>query len=96
MRSSGGSFASLGLHVGQDWWTHLNTYPDYPPIFNINAGSTTITIYVNPAEVTTAAVDFAQELAARSAEFAAEMARIHACQHPGSTGDNGTPDGEAA
>ena len=26
MRSGGGSFGQIGLHVGADWWTFLNTY----------------------------------------------------------------------
>jgi precorrin-6B methylase 2 len=95
MRSGGGSFASTGLHIGQDWSGHLSTYPDYPPILTIGAGSATVTVYIAGTEVTTAAVEFAHELARQAAEFAAEMARIHARQHPDDGNGNSTPDGEA-
>ena len=43
MRSGGGSFARIGLHVGADWWTFLNTYDEHSPILDIAAGSTTVT-----------------------------------------------------
>jgi hypothetical protein len=93
LKSSGGSFAILGLHIGHDWRVHVNTYPSHPPILDIDTGSVTIMIHTAGTEVTAAAADFARELAERSAEYAAEMARIHAWQHSGSRG-SGTPDGQ--
>ena len=44
VRSGGGSMAHVGLHVGQDWWTFLSTYPDHSPILTIDAGSTSMAI----------------------------------------------------
>ena len=44
MRSGGGSFGQISLHVGQDWWTFLNTYDDHSPILDVAAGSTTVTV----------------------------------------------------
>jgi GH24 family phage-related lysozyme (muramidase) len=96
MRSGGGSFSQLGLHIGQDWSTHLSTYPEHAPILTIGAGSTTVTVYITGTQATAAAVEFARDLAAQSAEFAAEMARIHAWQQAGGGSGSGTPDGEAA
>jgi hypothetical protein len=96
MRSGGGSFASTGLHIGQDWQTHLSAYPEHPPILTFGAGSATVTVYIAGTDVTQAAVDFASDLAALAAEFAAEMARIHAWQHPDSSGVAEAPDGGAA
>ena len=31
MRSGGGSFGRISLHVGADWWTFLSTYDDAQP-----------------------------------------------------------------
>ena len=97
MRSGGGSMARVGLHVGQDWWTFLNTYEDHSPILDIAAGSTTVTVCFDGSQVTTAALEFARELAAKAARFAAEAERLHARAqaHSGPDGqDHG--DGEAA
>ena len=46
MRSGGGSFGRIGLHVGDDWWTFLNTYDDHSPILDVAAGSTTVTFSI--------------------------------------------------
>ena len=34
VKSGGGSFATLYLQVGADWWTLLSTYEDHPPILS--------------------------------------------------------------
>ena len=39
MRSGGGSFARINLHVGADWWTFLSTYDEHSPILDIAAGA---------------------------------------------------------
>ena len=44
MRSGGGSFGQISLHVGADWWTFLNTYDEHSPILDVAAGSTTVTV----------------------------------------------------
>ena len=51
MRSGGGSFGQIGLHVGADWWTFLNTYDDHSPILDVAAGSTTVTVSIADRKV---------------------------------------------
>jgi hypothetical protein len=77
VRSGGGSMARIGLHVGEDWWTFLNTYDDHGPILDIAAGSTAVTFCFDGSKVTAAAVAFARELADKAAKFAAEAERLH-------------------
>ncbi len=81
MKSGGGSMARIGLHVGQDWWTFLSTYEDHSPILDIAAGSTTVSVCLDGSAVTAAAVEFARELAAMAAQFAAEAGRLHVRDH---------------
>ena len=97
MRSGGGSFGSVGLHVGQDWWTFLNTYDDHSPILDVAAGSTTVTFTIADSKASDSALEFARELASQAAGFAAEVERLHA-QHgqDTGTGDHGAGSGEAA
>ena len=97
MRSSGGSFGSVGLHVGQDWWTFLNTYDDHSPILDVAAGSTTVTFSIANRKASDSALESARELASQAAGFAAEVERLHArhSQDTG-TGETGTGSGEAA
>jgi len=97
MRSGGGSFARINLHVGADWWTFLSTYDEHSPILDIAAGSTTVTFSIADRKVDDLALEFARELASRTAQFAAEVERLHA-QHGQETrtGDHGAGDGEAA
>lgn len=99
MRSGGGSFGRIGLHVGADWWTFLNTYDEHTPILDIAAGSTTVTFSIADRKVDDSALEFARELASQAAGFAAEIERLHARDHR----DGGTctacqdrGDGEAA
>jgi len=97
MRSGGGSFGRIGLHVGADWWTFLNTYDDHSPILDIAAGSTTVTLSIADRKIDASALAFARELASRAAQFAAEVERLHAQQGQDSgTGEVGAGDGEAA
>ena len=87
MRSSGGSHGHIGMYVGQDWWTFLSTYDDHTPILDISCGSMTVAISVADRKVTDHSLEFARELAAQAAKFAAEVERLHA-RSPG-------PDSEA-
>jgi hypothetical protein len=100
MRSSGGSMAHVGLHVGQDWWTFLSTYPDHSPILTINVGSTSAVISITGNKADRAAVEFARELAQQAAGFAAEVERMHAREENDGQDqareDGGAGDGEAA
>ena len=97
MRSGGGSFGQISLHVGQDWWTFLNTYDDHSPILDVAAGSTKVTVSIADRKVDASALEFARELASQAAQFAAEVERLHA-QHSqdSSTGEVGAGSGEAA
>ena len=97
MRSGGGSFGQISLHVGQDWWTFLNTYDERSPILDVAAGSTTVTVSIADRKVDDSALEFARELASQAAQFAAEVERLHA-QHrqDNGTGETGAGSGEAA
>ncbi len=95
MRSGGGSFAQIGLHVGADWWTFLNTYDDHSPILDVAAGSTTVTFSIADRKASESALEFARELASQAAQFAAEVERLHA-QQAQNSGTGSAEDGEAA
>jgi hypothetical protein len=97
VRSGGGSFGHIGVHVGGDWWLHLNTYEDHSPILDIDAGSTSVSVCFDGPQVTTSAVEFARELAEKAVKFAAEVERLHARQSGGDqTADGGAGNGQAA
>jgi hypothetical protein len=97
VRSGGGSFGQIGLHVGADWWTFLNTYDDHSPILDVAAGSTTVTVSIADRKVDESTLEFARELASQAAQFAAELERLHAQQGQDSgTGETGAGSGEAA
>ena len=96
MRSGGGSFAQISLHVGQDWWTFLNTYDDHSPILDVAAGSTTVTVTIADRKAGDSALEFARELASQAAGFAAEVERLHAQQAQDSGEYGSAGNGEAA
>ena len=97
MRSGGGSFGRINLHVGADWHTFLSTYDDHTPILDVAAGSTSVTFSIADRKADDCALEFARELASRAAQFAAEVERLHA-QHrqDNGTGETGAGSGEAA
>jgi hypothetical protein len=97
VRSGGGSFGRINLHVGQDWHTFLSTYDEHSPILDIAAGSTSVTFSIADRKADDCALEFARELASRAAQFAAEVERLHA-QHgqDSGTGEVGAGSGEAA
>ncbi len=97
MRSGGGSFARINLHVGADWHTFLSTYDEHSPILDVAAGSTTVTFSIADRKADESALEFARELASQAAQFAAEVERLHA-QHSqdSSAGEPGAGSGEAA
>jgi hypothetical protein len=87
------------MHVGEDWWTFLSTYDDHPPILDISCGSMTVAVSIVSQQVSDAALEFARELAAKAAKFAAEVERLHV-RHSGSDGEacasGGAGNGQAA
>ena len=99
MRSDGGSFGRISLHVGQDWHTFLSTYDEHSPILDIAAGSTSVAFSIADRKVDDCALEFARELARQAVGFAAEVERLHAEQHGTDdvAADGGSAgDGEAA
>ena len=84
MKSGGGSSGRIGMYVGEDWWTFLNTYEEHTPILDISCGSTTVSLSVADQKAGIPAVEFARELADKAARFAAEVERLHVLdQHDG-------------
>ncbi len=96
MRSGGGSFARLNMHVGGDWWTHLSTYEDHTPILDVDSGTLSVSFCIAGQQVGEAAVEFARELASQAARFAAEVERLHAKYSETSGNGTGAGNGEAA
>jgi hypothetical protein len=96
VRSGGGSFGRINLHVGQDWWTFLSTYDEHSPILDVAAGSTSVTFSIADRKADDCALAFARELASQAAQFAAEIERLHAQRDQASTGEAGAGNGEAA
>jgi hypothetical protein len=75
--SDGGSFGSLGLHVGPDSWTRCHAYPDHSPILHITAASTSVSVQLVRGPVGSEAVKFARDLLRGAERFAAEVERLH-------------------
>jgi hypothetical protein len=84
MSSGGGSFGTAGLHVGSDWQVRCSACPDGLPILSAGAGDSGFMITLAGRSVP---VEFAPELAAQAARFAAECERIHAASS-GSAADS--------
>ena len=90
--SDGGSFASLGVHVGADWMVRCDTHPDTTPILSVKAGPSWVSLSIAARTVIPAeAVAFARELARQAARFAADCERLHAGQQ-----DRDRNEGQAA
>ena len=98
MKSRGGSSGRIGVYVGEDWWMFLSTYDDHTPILDISCGSMTVGVSIAGQQVGKAALEFARDLAAKAATFAAEVERLHA-RHPNGDGEgsaSGAGNGQAA
>ncbi|HUY50195.1 MAG TPA: hypothetical protein VMV92_31570 [Streptosporangiaceae bacterium] len=79
MSSDGGSFGHASVHVGADWGVRCSVYPDQAPILTVDAGNTAVSITVTGRSAPgPQAVEFARELAAQAARFAAECERLNA------------------
>jgi hypothetical protein len=79
MSSAGGSFGHASVQVGADWAVRCSAYPGQAPILTVDAGNTAISITVTARSAPGPhAVEFARELAAQAAQFAAECERLHA------------------
>jgi len=77
--SAGGSFGSVSLHVGTDWYVQCSTYQDTTPILTVDAGNCGVSVSIaGRTRITAEAVAFARELARQTARFAADCERLHA------------------
>jgi hypothetical protein len=83
------SIFSFGLYASTDTWVTCHHYADQTPILAIDAGASSLTISVKGHDASDSALTFARELARHAQEFAAEVERIHAAQHPGTAITNG-------
>jgi len=78
MSSPGGSFSGAHLHVGADGRAYTSTYPDTAPILTIDAGESSLTIFLASERATPAErLAFAYSLAAAVTSFTAECERLH-------------------
>jgi hypothetical protein len=84
-----GSQVSTAVYVDADWRVDCYEYPARMPILTIYAGLSTVTLSVKDGEASGSSAEFARELAAKVARFAAEAGRIHAEQEARAA--NGTP-----
>lgn len=80
MSTEGGSFSRIAFHVGADWRIYCHTYDDTTPIFDIDAGASSVVISVRGRIADKAAVEFARSLADEARKFADEVERMHAAQ----------------
>ena len=88
MSSDGGSFGHASVHVGADWGVRCSAYPDQAPILTVDAGTTAVSITVTARSAPgPQSVEFARELAAQAARFAAECERLNAAALSGSAPD---------
>jgi hypothetical protein len=81
--SEGGSFTRISFHVGSDWQVYCHTYGDTTPIFDVDAGSSSVAFSVRSRTADQAAVEFARALLDSAQRFAAEMERMHAARLAG-------------
>jgi len=73
-----GSFSRISVHAGSDWQVRCITSVSQPPLLDVDAGETNVSISVADLEIRASAVEFAAELARETARFAAEVERRYA------------------
>jgi hypothetical protein len=95
MSGDDGSFSSTGVYVGADGWVTCHHYGDKTPILVIDAGGASVSFSVQGRAATESAVTFARALARKAQEFADDIERMHAAQHPhGDNADSSGADGD--
>jgi hypothetical protein len=81
------SYSRVSVLVGSDWRVRCLPAPGYPPVLDIDAGETEISVSLAEKEIRASAVEFAAELARAASEFAAEIERRYADQQIGPRAD---------
>ena len=69
------SYSRVSVHVGSHWRVRCIPVTSQPPLLDIDAGETEISIGLTGQEIRASAVEFAAELARETARFAAEVER---------------------
>ena len=93
MKSQGGSFSHLSVHLGSDWRVDCHTYDDHTPILTVDAGPVSIAYSIKNRCPDDDALGFARALARDAQAFAAEIERLHA--ERAGTGDRDDSDTKA-
>ena len=70
----------MSVHVGSDWQVRCLPLSGHPPLLDIGAGETEVSVSLAGQEIRASAVEFATELAREAARFAAEVERLYADQ----------------
>ena len=73
MKSDGGSFSHLSVHLGSDWRVDCHTYDDHTPILTVDAGPVSIAYSIKNRCSDDDALGFARALARDAQAFAAEI-----------------------
>ena len=94
MKSDGGSFSHLSIHLGSDWRVDCHTYDDHTPILTVDAGNVAVSFSIAGRSADAAALSFARALARDAQAFAAEIERLHA--ERAGTGGHADSDTKAA
>ena len=80
MKSQGGSFSHLSVHLGSDWRVDCHTYDDHTPILTVDAGNLAVSFSIASRGADDDALGFARALARDAQAFAADIERMHAAQ----------------
>ena len=80
MSGASGSYSRVSVGVGSDWRVHCLPVTGNPPVLDIDAGETEISVSLASKEIRASAVEFVTELAREAARFAAEVERMYAEQ----------------
>jgi hypothetical protein len=78
--AANGSYSRVSVQVGSDWQVRCITPAGQPPVLDIDAGETEISVSIAGREIRASAVEFAAELARTASQFAAEIERRYADQ----------------
>ena len=83
MSEATGSYSRVSVHVGSHWRVRCIPVTSQPPLLDIDAGETEISIGITGQEIRASAVEFAAELARETERFAAEVQRMYAAAQLG-------------